>query len=264
MPPRPARRPLPCRNFRATRWFSGTRPRAKLRAPPATWVWTSTPPGNTSMPRASMVRAAFAPDVSAPEPPSAGATIRPLSMQMSLTTPLTPLAGSYTFPPVIRSTEGVSARSSADSHGHVGWRLPRGFGRHREPDATNDVLVGWIRRRQRRTERQRDFVHAIHRAGRADAGWSGGDVHPGEAAGVRHLGIEHDGRNAREVIDRRLRHGGAGVGAEDQRRVVVAADQQVDGRELPGIEHRKTARQADPERVTSGVATHGVRHRRVA
>ena len=45
-----------CRNLRAARWFSGTRPRAKLSAPPATCVWTSTPPGKTIMPVASIVR----------------------------------------------------------------------------------------------------------------------------------------------------------------------------------------------------------------
>ena len=40
---------------------------------------------------------------------------------------------------------------------------------------------------------------------------------------------------------RRLRHRRARVGAEDQRRVVVAADQQVDRRELARIEARIAA-----------------------
>ena len=52
------------------RWSSGVIARAKLSAAPATWVWTSTPPGRTTMPVASIVR-----------PPSTRETIRPSEMR---------------------------------------------------------------------------------------------------------------------------------------------------------------------------------------
>ena len=55
------------------------------------------------------------------------------------------------------------------------------------------------------------------------------------------LRVEHDRRNPRQVLDRRLRHRRARVGAEDERRVAVAADQQVDGRELARVEARIAA-----------------------
>ena len=40
-----------------------------------------------------------------------------------------------------------------------------------------------------------------------------------------------------------------GIGAQDERRVDVAADQQVDRRELAGIETRIAAAQVDAERI---------------
>ena len=53
-----------------------------------------------------------------------------------------------------------------------------------------------------------------------------------------HLGIQHDRGNARQMIDARLRHRRARVGAEHERGVVVPADDQIDRRELSGIEAR--------------------------
>ena len=70
----------------------------------------------------------------------------------------------------------------------------------------------------------------------------------GQPARVRHLRVEHDRRNPRQVLDRRLRHRRAGIGAEDEGRVAVAADQQVDRRELAGVEARIAAAQVDAER----------------
>ena len=49
------------------------------------------------------------------------------------------------------------------------------------------------------------------------------------------------------MIDRRLRHRRAGVGAEDQRRVVVPAHQQIDRGELSRVEARVSARQIDAD-----------------
>ncbi len=58
------------------------------------------------------------------------------------------------------------------------------------------------------------------------------------AARVRHLGVEHDRRDAGQVVDARLRHRRPGIGAQDQRGIDVAADQQVDRRELARVEAR--------------------------
>ena len=81
-------------NQRAARWFSGTSPRAKFSAPPATCVCTSTPPGNTTMPVASIVLPP-SPLRGSGEPRAfTSGTIFPPAMQMSLTTPSIPFAGS--------------------------------------------------------------------------------------------------------------------------------------------------------------------------
>jgi hypothetical protein len=61
----------------------------------ATWQWMSTAPGITTIPAASMISA----------PGGTSATMRPSAMQTSRISPSTPLAGSWTAPPVIRSGE---------------------------------------------------------------------------------------------------------------------------------------------------------------
>src|SRR5437899_5164869 len=166
-------------------------PRAKFIAAPATWVWTSTPPGKTTMPLASIER-----------PPSTSGTMRPSAMQMSWTTPRTPFAGSWTFPPVMRK-ESVSniTRDGLLRHRCVRSRRPQRLRRHRLADASEDLLVGRIRRLEGRSKRQRYLVHAIDGPGRADPRGRRGDVHAGQAARVRHLRIQHDGRDACEMVD---------------------------------------------------------------
>ena len=143
----------------------------------------------------------------------------------------------HTFPSSLRGYALPSWR---------GLRHPGGLGRHREADAADDLFVGRIRRLQGRPERQRDLVHAIRRARRADARHGRRDVHAGEPARVRHLRIEHDRGNPGQMVDPGLGHRRPGVGAEDERCVVVAADQQIHGRELAGIEARIAARQVTP------------------
>ena len=81
-----------------------------------------------------------------------------------------------------------------------------------------------------------------------------------QPARVRHLRIEHDGRRPLEVLDRRLRHRRARIGAEHERRVVVAAHQHVDRRELSGIEAGIAAAQIDAERIAR--SSSGARRRR--
>ena len=66
---------------------------------------------------------------------------------------------------------------------------------------------------ERGPERKRHLVHAIDGAGGADAGGGGGDVDACQATRVGDLGIQHDGRNALEMLDGRLWHRGPGVGA---------------------------------------------------
>ena len=51
-----------------------------------------------------------------------------------------------------------------------------------------------------------------------------------------------------KVIDRRLRHRRAGIGAEDERRVAVAADQHIDRRKFARVEPRIAAVEGDAER----------------
>ena len=89
---------------------SGISRRAWLQLELAKWEWMSTPPGITTMPRASSVGA----------PAGRLSTMRPSSMQTSRISPSTPLAGSWTVPPVIRSRSCApavsrTARSSASS-----------------------------------------------------------------------------------------------------------------------------------------------------
>ena len=101
---------------------------------------------------------------------------------------------------------------------------------------------------ERRPQRQRDLVHAVDRARGADSRRRRRDVDAGQPARVRHLRVEHDRRNAGQVVDGRLRHRRAGIGAQDQRGVDVAANQQVDRRELARVEARIAAAQVDAER----------------
>ncbi len=70
----------------ARRWSSGRILRAAFTLGPAMWEWMSTPPGITSMPRASIVRAV----------PSRAdsSTIRPSRTAIVRVAPSSPLAGS--------------------------------------------------------------------------------------------------------------------------------------------------------------------------
>ena len=65
---------------------------------------------------------------------------------------------------------------------------------------------------------------------------------------MRDFGVEHDGRDAGQVIDARLRHGCARVGAQDQGGVDVSANEQVDRREFARVEARVAAAEIDAER----------------
>ena len=74
-------------------------------------------------------------------------------------------------------------------------------------------------------------------------------MHPGKAARVRHFRVQHDGRDARQVIDSGLRHRRSRIGAEDQRGVIVSPHDQIHRREFSGIETWIAAAEADTERV---------------
>ena len=101
--------------------------------------------------------------------PAASATIRPSSMQTSRISPSTPLAGSCTAPPTIRS------RSPAHR------RLPPEPARS-APSSRTSVSAAAARGRQDRRQRQRHVVHPVAGPGLVDAGDAGVDRH----AGARH------------------------------------------------------------------------------
>ena len=69
------------------------------------------------------------------------------------------------------------------------------------------------------------------------------------------FGIEHDRRNPLQMVDRRLRHRRPRVGADDQGRVAVAADQHIDRRELARVVPRIAAIERDAERI-AGLPAH--------
>jgi hypothetical protein len=83
VPPLPARA-IAVRSRTSARCSSGRSLRAALTAGPAMWAWMSTPPGMTTIPRASMLRAWA----------GTSATILPSCTQTSRTWPAMPFAGS--------------------------------------------------------------------------------------------------------------------------------------------------------------------------
>ena len=115
-----AERPRPAgdrpREFAPSPRLLGPHRRAALTFGPAMWQWTSTPAGITTSPRASMVRSARARGRRA-------SARRPSSIQRSAT-PSTPLAGSTTRPPLIRSSPSGAPPGPGD-HASCGrkWHL---------------------------------------------------------------------------------------------------------------------------------------------
>ena len=128
---------------------SGVIARAKLSAAPATWVWTSTPPGKTTMPVASIVR-----------PPSTSATIRP-SRDADVPDLAVDAVGGVVDLPAGDPQHRVVY---ADERRAVRGRRPGRLGGHGLADAAEHLLVRRVRRLQRRPQRQRDLVHAVDRA----------------------------------------------------------------------------------------------------
>ena len=122
-------------------------------------------------------------------------------------------------------------------------------------DPANDFFIGRIRRLQRRLQRHRDLVHAIRRARRGNSLGSRRDMHAGQLAGVRDVRVEHDRRNPLQVLDRRLRHRCARIGSDDERRVAIAANQDIDRRELARVVARIAAIERDAERK-AGLPAH--------
>ncbi|MGH8597199.1 MAG: hypothetical protein ACREXT_11130, partial [Gammaproteobacteria bacterium] len=62
------------------------------------------------------------------------------------------------------------------------------------------------------------------------------------------LGIQHDHRDALQVLDGALREIGSGIGGDNQRRIRFTAPQQVRAREFARVETRIAAPQVNAER----------------
>ena len=74
-------------------------------------------------------------------------------------------------------------------------------------------------------------------------------MHTRQLAGMRDMRVQHDRGNPSEMIDRRLWHRRAGIGADYESRIGIATNQHVDRRELAGVITRIAAVKRDPERI---------------
>lgn len=126
-------------------------------------------------------------------------------------------------------------------------------------DAAHHFLICGIRRAENGPQGQGDFIHAIDGPWRTDASSSGGNVHAGQTARVSNLGVQNDRGGATKVLDGGLRHGGAGIRAEDQGGVIISAHEQVDGGKLAGVEAGIAAREGHAEGVGRGIAEDDIR-----
>ncbi len=108
-------------------------------------------------------------------------------------------------------------------------------------------FVARIGRLECRLKRHGDFVHAISGSRCSDPLGGRRDVDAGKLAGVRNVGVKHDGRNPLQVIDRRLGHRPPGIGANNECGITVATYEDIDGGELTRIVTRIAAIETDPE-----------------
>ena len=203
--------------------------RAELIAAPATCVCTSTPPGRTTIPVASIVRAPGPSTAATMLPPEIGC---PSPRRGCRWPDRRPSAGyaQHACDAVVKMGPPSSSRARDRREGggqpcrHLLDLLA---------DAADHLLVRGIRRPEDQRGAgsrpcDRRFPGALMPV-TAVVMWT-----RASRLGVGHLGVQHDGRDARQVVDGRLRHRRARIGAQDERGVVVPPDQHVDRGELRG------------------------------
>ena len=108
-------------------------------------------------------------------------------------------------------------------------------------DAGEHVEVAGMRRVERRPQRDRHIVHAVHGAARVDAVGRDGEGDRRRARGGRFLGVERDQRDRRQVLAGRLREVGHRVAGDHHRAIGLAAGERVGRRVFAGIESRIAA-----------------------
>ena len=186
------------------------------------WAWMSTPPGITTMPRAS-IRARVR-----------GHVVDDLAVAQA---DVAHLAG--------HAVGRVVDAPAGDAQHHAAPPAPR------DPlgDRREHLLVARARGREQRAERDGHAVEPVHDAGPVHAR-RGGRERDARGAGRRRVaGVDrHDGDRAQALGGRR-RQVLERIGADDERRVGVAALEHRRRAQLAGLERGWPRREADGRRV---------------